>query len=74
MSDALSHSMYFIGYGTTLGLSGLLAYYAMKVRLKNEGTPISYGFLKVIFSASAVMWAGVGVSYAVYQATPDTFV
>jgi len=66
MSDALVHSMYFIGYGSTFALAGLLTYVAMKVRLKNEGIPIGYGLLKVIFSASIIMWLGVGVSYALY--------
>ncbi|MBL4748770.1 MAG: hypothetical protein JKY17_08495 [Magnetovibrio sp.] len=71
MSDALVHSIYFIGYGVTFTLCGVLAYYAMTVRFKNEGIPISYGFLKVIFSASVVMWLGVGLSFIMYPSVTN---
>lgn len=70
MSNALLHSLYFIGYGVTFTLCGFLAYYAMNVRLKNEGIPVSYGVLKVLFSASFVMWLGVGLSFMIYPSTP----
>lgn len=60
------HSIYFLGYAVMATLAGVIIAQAQYSRMKTEGTPMSFGVLKVISGIAVLMWAAAGVTSIAY--------
>lgn len=61
------HALYFIGYATMASVAGMVVAQAQYSRKKNEGTPMSFGFLKAISIVAVFMWTAAGVTTVAYS-------
>lgn len=60
------HSLYFIAYAAIASFAGLVIVHAQYKRMTNEGTPMSFGFLKVVGTIALVMWVAAGITSLSY--------
>lgn len=60
------HSIYFLGYAVMATIAGVIIAQAQYSRMKNEGTPMNFGVLKVISGIAAFMWAAAGITSIAY--------
>ncbi len=60
------HALYFIGYAVMATVAGLIIAQAQYSRMKKEGTPMSFGFLKAVAAVAVFMWAAAGVTSIAY--------
>jgi hypothetical protein len=60
------HSIYFIGYAVMATVAGLIIAQAQYSRMKSEGTPMSFGFLKAIGGIALFMWTAAGLTSVAY--------
>jgi len=63
------HSLYFIAYAAMATVVVAVVAQAQYSRMKNEGTPMNFGFLKAIGALAAFMWAAAGVTSIAYAYT-----
>ena len=60
------HALYFVGYAVMATVAALVIAQAQYSRLKNEGTPVSTGFLKAATAIALLMWLSAGVTSVAY--------
>jgi len=61
------HALYFLGYAVMATVAGLVIAQAQYSRKKNEGIPMSLGFLKAVSMVAVFMWAAAGVTTVAYS-------
>ncbi len=59
-------SFYFIAYAAMASFAGLVIAHAQYTRMTTEGTPMNFGFLKVVGGVALVMWAAAGITSLSY--------
>ncbi|HEY9163165.1 MAG TPA: hypothetical protein VIN57_01045 [Magnetovibrio sp.] len=60
------HALYFLGYAFMATLATVVIAQAQYSRKKNEGTPMSWGFLKAAAAVAMFMWTAAGVTTVAY--------
>lgn len=60
------HALYFIAYAAMATIVGIVIAQAQYSRMKTEGTPMNFGFLKAIGALAAFMWTAAGVTSIAY--------
>lgn len=61
------HSIYFLGYAVMATIAGLIIAQAQYSRMKTEGTPMNFGFLKVVSGIALFMWTAAGLTSVAYS-------
>ncbi|MDH5188469.1 MAG: hypothetical protein OEW37_05875 [Rhodospirillaceae bacterium] len=61
------HSLYFIAYAIMASFAGLIIVHAQYTRMRAEGTPMSFGFVKVVAAIAIAMWVAAGVTSLTYS-------
>ena len=59
-------SFYFIAYAVMASFAGLIIAHAQHKRMTIEGTPMNFGFLKVVGTVAFVMWVAAGITSLSY--------
>jgi len=60
------HALYFIGYAAMATFATLVIAQAQYSRMKTEGTPMSFGFLKAAGGVAVFMWTAAGITSIAY--------
>lgn len=60
------HALYFLGYAAMATVAAVVIAQAQYSRMKNEGTPMSTGFLKAVTAIAVFMWLSAGVTSVAY--------
>jgi hypothetical protein len=61
------HALYFLGYAVMATVAGMVIAQAQYSRMKTEGTPMSFGFLKAAAGIALFMWTAAGVTSIAYS-------
>lgn len=61
------HALYFLGYAVMATIAGLVIAQAQYSRMKTEGTPMRFGFLKAAAGVALFMWTAAGVTSVAYS-------
>lgn len=60
------HALYFMSYALIATVAALVIAQAQYSRMKNEGTPMSFGFLKAVTAVAVFMWTAAGITSVAY--------
>jgi len=66
-------SLYFVAYALIATLAGTVIAQAQYARKQNEGKPINYTVLKVVFGFALLMWTGAALSAVFYTESHIAF-
>lgn len=61
------HALYFIGYAAMATVVSMVIAQAQYSRMKTEGTPMNFGFLKAVAAFALFMWTAAGVTSIAYS-------
>lgn len=61
------HALYFLGYAVMATVAGMVIAQAQYSRMKTEGTPMRFGFLKAATAVALFMWTAAGVTSLAYS-------
>ena len=62
------HALYFMGYAAMATVAAVIIAQAQYSRMKAEGTPMNFGFLKFVSAVAAFMWTAAGITTLAYAA------